>query len=119
MSGNNMDGSLNFIPKMDYKKLVTGYKNILNTIYSQKQFYYRVKSFLKSYNFHKNQIPAFSWRNIQALVKSIFILGIFERGRIYFWKLFFFSIINHPRKFALSITLAIYGFHFRKVVESI
>ncbi|MBN1407719.1 MAG: B12-binding domain-containing radical SAM protein [Calditrichaceae bacterium] len=119
MSGNNMDGSLNFIPKMDYKKLMAGYKNILDTIYSQKEFYYRVKSFLKTYNFHNTGIRSITWRDIQALFKSMFILGMLERGRIYYWKLFFFTLTKHPEKFALSITMAIYGFHFRKVIQSI
>lgn len=119
MSGNNMDGSLNFIPKMDYKKLIAGYKDILDTIYSQKEYYYRVKSFLKTYNFHNNGVNTFSFRNIQALFKSMFILGILERGRLYFWKLFFYTLIKFPKKFALTITLSIYGFHFRKVIQSI
>ena len=119
MSGNNMDGSLNFIPKMDYKKLITGYKNILDTIYSQKEFYYRVKSFLRIYNFNGSRARAISYRNIQALFKSMFILGLLERGRLYYWKLFFFALLKHPKKFGLTITLAIHGFHFRKVVAII
>ena len=119
MSGNNMDGSLNFIPKMDYKKLIAGYKYILDTIYSQKAFYHRVKSFLKSYNFRNSGIRNISFWDIQALFKSMFILGILERGRTYYWRLFFFALLKHPEKFALSITLSIYGFHFRKVVQTI
>lgn len=119
MSGNNMDGSLNFIPKMDYKKLIAGYKNILDTIYSQKEFYNRVKSFLRIYNFNGSRACAISYRNIQALFKSMFILGLLEQGRLYYWKLFFFALLKHPKKFGLTITLAIYGFHFRKVVAII
>ena len=119
MSGNNMDGSLNFIPKMDYKKLISGYKNILDTIYSQKEFYHRVKSFLKMYNFRNVKVRTIKWRDIRALFRSMFILGILERGRLYYWKLFFFSLTKHPEKFALTITLAIYGFHFRKVIQTI
>ncbi|MEJ2545607.1 MAG: DUF4070 domain-containing protein [Calditrichaceae bacterium] len=119
MTGNNMDGSLNFIPKMDYKKLISGYKNILDTIYSQKEFYYRVKSFLKMYNFQNVTMRTLKWRDIRALFRSMFVLGILERGRIYYWKLFFFALTKHPEKFALTITMAIYGFHFRKVIQSI
>src|SRR6266481_2313305 len=33
-TGNNTDGSLNFIPKMDAARLVEGYQSILRTIYS-------------------------------------------------------------------------------------
>jgi len=38
-SGDNMDGSINFIPKMNYRDLIGGYKKILDTIYSQREYY--------------------------------------------------------------------------------
>jgi len=44
-------------------------------------------------------------------------LGIKERGRRYYWKLFAFTLLKRPRLFPLSITLSVYGFHFRKMVE--
>src|SRR5262249_51978897 len=40
-TGNNTDGSLNFIPKMDAARLVEGYKAILHTIYSPGEYYQR------------------------------------------------------------------------------
>ena len=49
MSGDNTDFSINFIPKMNFETLINGYKHILNTIYSPKQFYERVKIFLKEW----------------------------------------------------------------------
>ena len=119
MSGNNMDGSLNFIPRMEYQMLINGYHKILHSVYGPKAYYERVKVFLKTYRFSPKGKITFSFRNIQALVKSMWILGVMERGRIYYWKLFFYSLLKHPRKFALSITLAIYGFHFRRVVEGV
>jgi len=119
MTGDNMDGSLNFIPKMDSQKLTDGYKKILKTIYSQKEYYERVKTLLKQYKLQNKTSGRLSYRNIQALFKSVWILGILEKGRIYFWKLVLYSLAKHPKKFALTITLAIYGFHFRRVVENI
>lgn len=44
-SGNNMDASINFIPKMNYKNLIQGYSRLLNTIYSQEEYYNRLKIF--------------------------------------------------------------------------
>ena len=56
-TGNNTDFSMNFIPKMSYQKLIHGYKEILDTIYSPKEFYNRVKTFLQEYErpFKKQQ----------------------------------------------------------------
>jgi hypothetical protein len=47
------------------------------------------------------------------------ILGVIGKERLYFWKLFFWSLIRKPRLFPLAITYAVYGFHFRKVAENL
>ena len=46
-------------------------------------------------------------------------LKFIGRKRLHFWNLFFWSLARRPRLFPLSITYAIYGFHFRKVAEKI
>jgi radical SAM superfamily enzyme YgiQ (UPF0313 family) len=118
-SGDNMDGTTNFVPKMGMSKLKEGYKDILVTIYAHKQYYERVLTFLKEYH-----LPSYrSWKlnryQLQAFFKSLWILGVWEGGRRHFWKLIISTLIRYPHKFALAVTLAIYGFHFRRVVETI
>jgi len=117
-SGNNTDCSLNFIPKMNYETLINGYKHILSTIYSSKQYYERIKTFLKEYKPPKRkgrfQLQLY---HIKGLIKSMWFLGIKGRGRKYYWKLFVSTLLRHPRAFPLSISLTVYGFHFRKVTE--
>lgn len=117
MSGNNTDFSINFRPKMGYETLLNGYRKILNEIYSPKQYYARVKKFLKDYK--PPQVKIFHLRvdHFKALVKSALVLGVAGKERIYYWKLFFWSLCTRPRLFPLAITLAIYGFHFRRVFE--
>ncbi len=119
MSGDNMDGSMNFIPKMNYEKLQEGYKKVLTTIYSQKHYYERVKTFLQEYQPPSHKAVRVSYKEIQAFFKSLWLLGVMERGKRFFWKLLFFSLFKHPGKFSLSMTMAIYGFHFRRVVENL
>jgi len=119
ISGDNMDGSLNFIPKMDYETLISGYKNILNTIYSPKVYYERVKTFLKEYKPSRIKRPSrLQFYHFKALLNSVWSLGIREKGRRYYWKLFLYTLLKRPRFFPMSIELALYGFHFRKVVEN-
>ncbi len=119
MSGDNMDGSMNFIPKMNHGKLVAGYKEILHTIYSQREFYERVKTFLRDYQMPSFHPPRNGMRDIKAFLRSIWVLGLREKGKRYYWKLFFYSLFRYPHKFSLAITMAIYGFHFRRVVATI
>lgn len=118
LSGDNMDCSLNFIPKMNRETLINGYKSILKTIYSPKQYYERVKVFLKEYHPPKiNRRPRPQFQHVTRLIRVMWFLGIKETGRRYYWKLFLSTLLRQPRSFPLSMSLAVYGFHFRKVVE--
>jgi hypothetical protein len=49
----------------------------------------------------------------------MWVLGIREKGRRCYWRLFVWTLLRKPKCFTLSITLAIQGFHFRKVAEKI
>ncbi len=118
-SGNNMDGVINFIPKMNYPKLMHGYKKILQTIYSPGIYYQRVKTFLQEYHPSFTKASKLTFSDLKAFFKSIWILGIWEKGKLYYWKLLFFSLFKQPQKFSMAITLAIYGFHFRKLIKTI
>ena len=116
-SGDNTDCSINFIPKMNYETLINGYKHILNTIYSPKQYYERIKIFLKEYKPQRKRAPQLHLHNLWPFIKSMWLLGIKEKGRGYYWKLFVSTLLKQPRKFPLSMSLSVYGYHFRKVVE--
>jgi len=114
-NGNNTDISINFIPKMNLNQLLEGYKKMLNTIYAPKQYYERVMLFLKNFEPKKKKVFHLNSNYIIALFKSMFKLGIIGEERIYYWKLFFWSLFRKPRLFSLAILFTIYGFHFRKV----
>ncbi|MDY0094151.1 MAG: B12-binding domain-containing radical SAM protein [Candidatus Vecturithrix sp.] len=124
-SGDNTDCSTNFIPQMGYDTLLAGYKQIISGIYAPQPYYERVKTYLQDYrplgksifHFHLGHLR-FHFGYAGALFKSIVFLGIQDKDRIYFWKLFFWSLLRRPRLFAQAITYAIYGYHFRKVFEN-
>jgi len=116
-SGDNTDGSLNFIPKMHYETLINGYKHILDTIYSPKHYCERIKTFLKEYKPQTKMPLRFRLYHVVGFLNSLWFLGVKEKGRRYYWKLFFSTLFKHPRSFPLSITFTIHGYHFRKVAE--
>jgi len=116
-SGNNTDGSINFIPKMDYDTLISGYKHILNTIYSPKPYYERVKTFLANYKPRGKRGTKIELNDVRGLVRSMWFLGVRDKGRRYYWRLFVTTLFKRPKVFPLSIRLAVCGFHFRKVAE--
>ncbi len=116
-SGDNTDCSLNFIPKMNYETLISGYKKILENIYLPKHYYKRVRTFLKQYKPRQlRQKIYFKFSYFEAFLKSIWHLGIRGKERFHYWKLILWTLLRRPNLIGVSIAFAIYGFHFRKIV---
>jgi len=113
------DGTINFMPRMDLNSLTAGYKKIISHIYSPKNYYQRLITFLKEYKPGEKRGGNYKihFNQLLALLKSIWILGIREKGRVYYWKLFFWSLFKKPKFFPMAIDLAIKGFHFRKISD--
>ncbi len=118
MNGDNVDGTTNIRPIMEMSALQRGYKQIMNQIYSPRLFYERVKEFLIEYKPQKINIRL-QGIEILALLRSIITLGFFSKSRIYYWKLFFWTLFQCPEKFPMAITFTIYGYHFSQVNRKI
>lgn len=116
MSGDNVDGSTNIIPKMGLENLRAGYRQILDQIYAPKFYYERVVTFLREYQPSKIRFQL-ERQHLLAFGRSIYQLGIRGVERAHYWRLFFWTLFQRPRLFPVAITLAIYGFHFRQVIE--
>lgn len=116
MSGDNVDGTTNIIPKMELHTLREGYRNILDQIYSPKLYYRRIRTFLKEYKAPRFEIPL-DFQRFLAFFRSGIRLGVLGRERFEFWKILSWTIVRRPKLFPLAITFAIYGHHFRKICD--
>ncbi len=115
-SGSNTDLSTNFIPKMNMQKLLEGYQKIVTTIYEPQHYYARVLEFFKEFKpVYKRGLSTLRFSYARALFQSMYVLGVKEKGRRYYWKLLFQTLIKYPRFLPEAITFAVYGHHFRKV----
>src|SRR5512136_2692294 len=71
MSGDNVDGSTNIIPKMGLEPLREGYRKLLEQIYAPQVYYERVLTFLREY--HPPKIHFYlDWQHLLALGRSIY-----------------------------------------------
>ena len=113
MSGDT-DGTTNIIPRMDLDSLREGYHRVMNQIYSPKHYYERVRIFLREYKDPKAKIPL-DFQRILAFFRSNIRLGVFGRERFQYWKILLWTLLRRPELLPLTVTLAIYGHHFRKV----
>lgn len=118
MTGDNTDFTMNFVPRMNREALLKGYRSILQHIYSPKPYYARVKQFLRTYKPPKAGLHRITLAEISALVKSALVLGVVGKERLQYWKLFVWSLLTRPRLFPMAITFSIYGYHFRRILES-
>ncbi len=116
-TGDNTDLSMNFVPKMSYENLIKGYRRIIETIYSPKHYYMRVKRFMKDYRPMQKKVVQMRYSYWKAGLKSVFILGVLGKERCYYWRLVIWSLFRRPRLLPLAVTFSIYGFHFRKIFE--
>jgi len=117
-SGDNADGTTNIMPAMNIEVLRKGYHEILQHIYSPEHYYQRVRTFLREYKPPKTRSP-FQFAHVFALLRSSYRLGILGRERWHYWKLLFWTRFRRPQLFNEAVTLAIYGYHFRKIFKKL
>ena len=117
-TGNNVEVSLNYIPRLDREILVKGYRSLVKRIYSPKMYYRRILTFLHQYQPQGQRIHI-SRGDLKAFFKSIWVMGVLNRGRREYWKFFTTVLLFHRRAFAEAMTLAIIGYHFRRVASAL
>jgi Domain of unknown function (DUF4070) len=117
-TGNNTDGSLNFVPKMDATRLIEGYKSLMRTIYSPGEYYQRALNCLERVvagapNARRNLVAS----DVVTLSRIVLALGVRDRARGEFWRYLRCAITRHREKLAEAVRLAAVGYHFRKLTE--
>ncbi len=115
-SCDNVEGTTNIVPRMDLQELLTGYRGILDHIYAPRHYYQRVVTLLREYKPPESRVRP-TRNDLLAFLRSVIRLGILGRERYYYWKLILWTSFRRPALLPLAVTLAISGFHFRKVCE--
>lgn len=115
ITGDNNDLT-NFSPKMGMKNLVEGYSKILATIYANKPFYERVTECLREYRpkARPSGVRRIQPHHFEAFFKSIWFLGIREKGRRNYWRLLLWTLFRRPRSMAVAMTMAAHGLHLQQ-----
>ena len=114
--GNNTLVDLNFIPRMDTKELLDGYRRILQTIYNPHEYFQRASAFLEQLGQGSRSPLVFS--DFLALLRSLWRQGLLSNYRQEYWKFLVQSLRCHRRHFSKAITLAIMGHHFFELTSA-
>jgi radical SAM superfamily enzyme YgiQ (UPF0313 family) len=116
-SGNNVDSALNFKPRLNREFLQSGYRDLMKKLYEPKAYYQRVRTFFQN---QKNTAPGprrLSRADFLAFIKSFWLLGVWYRGRVAYWRFFWGTLLRRPRQFRRAIEFAIVGYHFRRIAQ--
>ena len=116
-SGNNTDGALNFKPKLNREFLQSGYRDLMKKLYEPKVYYQRVRTFFENHQRISAPRLRLSGADFMAFVKSFWLLGIWYRGRVAYWRFFWGTLLRRPHQFRRAIEFAILGYHFRRVAQ--
>ncbi len=117
-TGNNLDGVLNFVPKLDRQVLIGGYRRLVRQLYAPKDYYRRIMTFLNEYR-PMGPRTRLTRSDVSAFLKSLWVMGVAKRGRREYWKFLAKTLFFHRAALAEAMGLAITGFHFRQIAASI
>jgi len=115
-TGNNTEAVLNFKTKLNREFLQAGYRDLMKKLYEPRVYYQRIRTFLEN---HRPTGPSLhvSASDLQAFLKSFWMLSIWERGRHNYWRFFWSVLLRRPRQLRQAIELAVIGYHFRRVAS--
>ncbi len=112
-TGNNLDGTTNFIPRMNRETLRVGYRNLIGHLYAPEPYCQRIRTLLREFAPPKIS-SGLSWRYFLAFLGANVRLGLLGRERFHYWRLLIWTCFRCPAHLSLAVTLSIYGHHFRK-----
>ena len=115
-SGNNTEATLNFRPILDREFLVKGYRELMKKLYEPRYYYQRIRTFLEHTRPSGPRLRL-ARSDFQALLKSLWLLGVWHRGRRAYWRFCASVLFRRPRQINQAMALAIIGHHFRRVAK--
>ena len=118
--GNNThELRMSFKPVLPEETLVRGYKSILSSIYSPKQYFERCYTFMSRLPSGRSKSPfRIGYNEIHALFHSLFRQSFSYYG-LHYLKFLAKALFTGIRHFPLAISFAVKGHHFFKMTESI
>jgi hypothetical protein len=90
----------------------------MQSLYEPRNYYQRALTFLGEYRLRGPRLRP-TWRDLRTFAKSMWVMGVLHRGRTAFWLYLAKVLARHPRKLPRAVALAVYGFHYRMVAQSL
>jgi len=109
-------GRPNFRPTMDEADLLSGYAELLQSIYSAKEYYRRCADFIehagRSIACHRRSLG-----DVGAFIRATVRVGILGRRQLHYWRLMARTLVRAPHRLRDFVALAIKGEHLIRYTE--
>ncbi|HXG21038.1 MAG TPA: B12-binding domain-containing radical SAM protein [Methylomirabilota bacterium] len=118
--GNNVSTALNFIPHIDQKALIAGYKRVLSTLYDPtlRNYFERCWIMLQHLSPATYRVRRVGSREVRAFLTTLWRQLPSRQGLAY--ARFLARVLRHrPRMFPEAVRCAIEGYHFEKVTRQV
>jgi radical SAM superfamily enzyme YgiQ (UPF0313 family) len=117
--GNNThDLRLNFLPRMEPRKLVDGYKRLLAEIYHPDHYFDRCLRLLKTLKPHRTTRRKLHAMELRAFVRSLVVQTFSGYGWAY-WRFLVKGFFARPLLVPETVTLAVKGHHYFKMTRGL
>lgn len=117
--GNNThDLRLNFLPRMDTRKLIDGYKRILAEIYHPDRYFERCLKLLKTLKPPLTSRRKLHVMELRAFARSLAVQTFSRYGWAY-WRFLVQGFFARPLMVPETVTLAVKGHHYFKITRSL
>jgi radical SAM superfamily enzyme YgiQ (UPF0313 family) len=104
----------NFVPAMDERQLVAGYRWLLASLFSSDAYYQRCEAFLK----RARMLPGAALSGGLAIFRrAVWHLGLHGPRRRHFWRLLWQAVRRGPAAIPKAVAMAIVGEHFIRYTE--
>ena len=116
--GNNTGLRLNFVPRMDPRRLLDGYKRVLAAVYNPERYFERCLALLRTLKRHRTSSRAVRLPELRALGLSLLVQTFSRYGWSYL-KFLAKGFLTRPRLLTETVTMAVKGHHFFKITRNL
>lgn len=121
-SGNNTDLETNIVPKMGLATLVEGYKEVIRTLYSEKNYYKRIEAFIEDFTMRTpfridREYLRYNFGYLKGVIKIFLKFGILGNSKKEFWSLIYKTLTRKPQNFSIVLAQIASGYHFRRIFK--
>lgn len=109
-------GRANFVPTMDERMLLAGYRRLLADIYNPEAYYERCEHYVRQ----AGPIPTSGWAgmsDIKDFLKMLYKIGLRSPRRRHFWRLLRVAAQSGPHSVKWAVVHAIQGEHMIRYTQ--